>query len=155
QNATAIEVQVDSIRGRQDFLRERIKFALAQTTGFDSVDNPELWTKQYDDYYGYYTPQAAKPVTRTAQNYYETTVPMYQPPMRHSCFPAGTPVVTSVGLLPIEQIKPGDRVLAQDVETGELAFKPVQVVTLRRNTALKRITFGSQTIEATLGHPFW
>jgi hypothetical protein len=37
----------------------------------------------------------------------------------------GTPVWTSTGQRPIEQVQVGDLVLAQHAETGELAYKPV------------------------------
>ena len=46
-----------------------------------------------------------------------------------SCFARGPPVWTHSGPAPIEEVKPGDRVLAQDVTTGELAYKPVLRVT--------------------------
>jgi hypothetical protein len=41
------------------------------------------------------------------------------------CFVAGTLVDTEVGLRPIESIKEGERVWAQDVATGEIALKAV------------------------------
>ena len=48
-----------------------------------------------------------------------------------SCFAPGTKVWTMTGRRPIEGIKVGDCVLAQDVESGELAYKPVLGVTIR------------------------
>ena len=48
-----------------------------------------------------------------------------------SCFAPGTKVWTMTGRRPIEGIKIGDCVLAQDVESGELAYKPVLGVTIR------------------------
>ena len=48
-----------------------------------------------------------------------------------SCFIAGTPVCTLTGERPIETIQPGDRVLSQDPQTGELAFQTVLGTTLR------------------------
>lgn len=49
----------------------------------------------------------------------------------------------------------GDRVLAQDILSGELAFQLVQMMTLRPATSLIRIAAGSESIVATVGHPFW
>ncbi|HEY4308152.1 MAG TPA: polymorphic toxin-type HINT domain-containing protein [Pirellulales bacterium] len=72
-----------------------------------------------------------------------------------SCFPAGTPVETSTGSLPIEQIKPGDCVLTQEPDTGELAYKPVMAVTLRPASPLIEVRTAKETIRATRGHPFW
>ncbi len=71
------------------------------------------------------------------------------------CFPAGTQIMTDLGSLPIEQIKVGDHVLAQDVETGEVAYKPVQTTTLRPAIGLLKITAGPEVIVSTPGHPMW
>jgi hypothetical protein len=78
------------------------------------------------------------------------------PPARSgSCFPAGTPVVTEFGPKPIEELKLGDRVLSQDVDTGELAFKPVFGTTLRPAVPLLKLVTAHGDIVATGGHPFW
>jgi pretoxin HINT domain-containing protein len=73
----------------------------------------------------------------------------------HSCFPAGTQILTLLGPRPIEQVKMGDRVLSQEISTGELAFQPIQATTLRSPTPLIKITVHSEPIVATVGHPFW
>jgi hypothetical protein len=72
-----------------------------------------------------------------------------------SCFAAGTPVWTSAGPKKIETLAVGDRVLAQDVETGELAYKPVLLTTVRAASKLLKVTAGSDAILTTRGHPFW
>jgi hypothetical protein len=72
-----------------------------------------------------------------------------------SCFLAGTAVRTQGGLAPIESIQPGDRVLSQDQDTGELTYKLVLRTTLRPPAKMVRITAGSESITTTLGHPFW
>ncbi len=76
-------------------------------------------------------------------------------PIYLSCFAAGTPVQTETGLIAIEAIRPGDRVLAQDVETGELAYKPVLHTTVRPERKLSRLQVGDETFTVTLGHRFW
>jgi hypothetical protein len=73
----------------------------------------------------------------------------------YSCFPLGTPVWTERGLTNIEQIRPGDRVLSQDQDSGELKFQSVVAATLRPESPLVKIRHGSGTISATRGHPFW
>ena len=75
--------------------------------------------------------------------------------VNHSCFPRGTQVWTETGLRPIEQIQPGDLVLAQDPDTGQLAYKSVLQATLRPPAPLVRIRLDSEEIKATRGHPFW
>ncbi len=72
-----------------------------------------------------------------------------------SCFAPGTSVWTQMGRLAIEKIKIGDRVLAQDVNTGELAYKPVLAVTVRPPHERIKIGFGAESVIATPGHPFW
>jgi hypothetical protein len=72
-----------------------------------------------------------------------------------SCFASGTPVWTSHGLQAIDKIQPGDYVLSQSIETGELAFKPVVFRTLLPRTKAKLLRTPSETIHATTAHPFW
>ncbi len=72
-----------------------------------------------------------------------------------SCFVAGTPVVTETGYRPIEQIAIGDRVLSQDIDTGELRFRVVQQTTVRRPHKTLTVHFGSECITSTGGHNFW
>jgi hypothetical protein len=72
-----------------------------------------------------------------------------------ACFQAGTPVWTETGLVPIETLQPGDRVLAQHAETGELAYKPVLHKSLGPARQLIRVTAGDETLVCTDGHRFW
>lgn len=72
-----------------------------------------------------------------------------------SCLVAGTPVWTEQGVRRVEQIRTGDRVLAQDVETGELAYKPVLATTVRPPARTFSIAAAGITLRATGGHPFW
>ncbi|MGE0755889.1 MAG: polymorphic toxin-type HINT domain-containing protein [Pirellulaceae bacterium] len=74
---------------------------------------------------------------------------------RAECFVAGTQVQTSRGPRPIEQIRVGDLVLAQDVESGELALKPVLRTTVRPVSRVWRVTVGKEVLETSGGHLFW
>ena len=71
------------------------------------------------------------------------------------CFIAGTLVATKNGLVPIEDIEPGDLVWATDVETGETALK--EVVQLFRNETEEwvHITVNGEKITCTPEHPFY
>lgn len=71
------------------------------------------------------------------------------------CFPAGTPVLAIGGPRPIEDLKPGDRVLSQDLATGELAFKAIGERTLRQGIKLVTVHFADSAITSTYGHPYW
>ncbi len=72
-----------------------------------------------------------------------------------SCFVAGTPIQTETGLRPIESVKLGDRVLAQNLETGEIAFRPVLRVTQTDNALTKSVRVGNETLVSTTAHPYW
>ena len=72
-----------------------------------------------------------------------------------SCFVAGTQVLTDTGRRPIETLKIGDRVLSQDIDTGELRFRVVEQTTVRPTHASMTVEFGSDVIRCTGGHNFW
>jgi len=74
---------------------------------------------------------------------------------RNECFVAGTLVRTRLGTLPIESLQAGDYVLAQDQDTGEVAYKVVLRTTIRPPAKMVRIESGGEQITTTLGHPFW
>ena len=71
------------------------------------------------------------------------------------CFVAGTMIASSVGLVPIEDIKSGDKVWATNPETGETILK--EVVQTFRNEAneLVRVTVNGEEIICTPTHPFY
>ncbi len=72
-----------------------------------------------------------------------------------ACFVPGTLVWTITGKMPIEEVHVGDLVLSQNVETGELAYKPVARVTKGPPLPLVEIHVGQETIRSTHGHLFW
>jgi tetratricopeptide (TPR) repeat protein len=75
---------------------------------------------------------------------------------RHKdCFAKGTPVWTQAGLKPIESIRVGDTVLAQDVETGEVCFKVVLGTSIRPASPMTSLRVGDETIVSTRGHRYW
>lgn len=72
-----------------------------------------------------------------------------------SCFAAGTPVWTTDGPRPVEQIQVGDMVLSQDPDSGELCYKPVLRATERSAIELLTVQVGDQSFDCTGGHLFW
>jgi hypothetical protein len=72
-----------------------------------------------------------------------------------SCFAAGTPVWTDQGLVAIEKVAVGDRVLSKDVESGELTYKPVLQTTVRPPKELMTLRLDDAAIVCTGGHRFW
>lgn len=153
--ATYLAAQSEVQQRQIDQWRERVKYVLHETTGFVAADDAKSWEKQFADYYDWSQsayPTAERPVPQFVSNTSSASI-TYVP--RHSCFAAGTLVMAAEGLRPIESIEGGDLVLAQDPLTGQLAYKAVQQRTLRVPTSLLQLTAGSDTIEATGGHPFW
>lgn len=59
------------------------------------------------------------------------------------------------GLVAVEHIVPGDRVLAKNIETGELAYKVVLHTTVRESSPITKFVIDDETIQATEGHHFW
>ena len=72
-----------------------------------------------------------------------------------ACFVAGTKVHSEAGLQRIEELRPGDRVLSQNLASGELAYKLVLYVSRTNFSDLRRIKIGNEEIVATPGHPVW
>jgi hypothetical protein len=91
-------------------------------------------------------------VTSGLQVYNSATHELLQ---THSCFAAGTTVVTQIGPVAIEKLKIGDRVLAQDADSGELNFKPVLGTTVRPPVEMALVTTARGELKTTRGHPFW
>jgi hypothetical protein len=138
---------------RREEVNNRVGQVLRTISGDDQKSTPNDWWSWWFAYNEMYEP----PYKQVRQVYVDRmpAVPYTYRVSSVSCFPAGTPVETSTGPLPIEQIKPGDCVLAQDPDSGELAYKPVMAVTLRPPSPLIEVRTAHETIRATRGHPFW
>jgi hypothetical protein len=149
--------------GRQNRLteerNERIAAALGVATGEKLEPKPELWWKWWLD-----LNEWSMPYGKGTRAYYEYN--------RHehqledlvdklsfmgllSCLNAGTPVWTDQGPVSIERVKIGDLVLSRNVETGELAYKPVLLTTVRPKRQLTEFTVGQEKFQTTGGHLFW
>ncbi|XDD51253.1 polymorphic toxin-type HINT domain-containing protein [Leptospira sp. WS92.C1] len=72
------------------------------------------------------------------------------------CFVAGTLVLTSKGLIPIESVKVGDEVLAYNPETKDQSLKKVVRLFQNENSELLTINFGEgEEVKTTSGHRFF
>lgn len=72
------------------------------------------------------------------------------------CFAAGTPVLTSKGVKPIEQLAVGDMVVSSPDDAGDSRPVACRVVdVLCRNSQLTEIEVGGHVIRATAEHPFF
>lgn len=115
----------------------------------DLKDDEDGWNRWWYDKAGYeYTPPE--------KVYVYQEVPSIPPPVLQSCFVAGTAVRTMNGPRPIEAIRPGERVLSQNIETGSLDFQPV--TTVYHNPPIKtvRLTLDNgESIVPSIYHRFW
>lgn len=80
--------------------------------------------------------------------------------MAPKCFVAGTMVTTAAGLVAIENIQPGDVVLAANEETGEVAYKEVVRTFVNTTDEITHVTIENaegeqETIDSTPEHPFY
>jgi hypothetical protein len=130
------ELALDSPRKCWDWFNEHHGLAFSGGKPLLKTEYEEFWTVDRSRQRVQQTPQRA----------------IFVP---HNCLAAGTLVVTAEGSVPIEQVQIGDRVLSQDVDTGELAFKPVLQTTASNPVPLARIVTDQGELTSTAGHPFW
>ena len=71
------------------------------------------------------------------------------------CFVAGTLVATATGLVAIECIRVGDKVIATDPDTMERAEKTVLETYVRETNEVVHLTINGEVITSTLDHPFY
>jgi hypothetical protein len=159
REAASVEAEVAAANRATAAANERILFVLTNVTGKNFGPEPRQWWDWWSDYNEYEIADE-RPVYESNEATYEVLAPPPPPPSlggggSSECFVRGTPVWTKIGLLPIETLELGDLVLSQDVDTGELAYKPVIGRTVRPPSAIMKISVGGEEIQATRGHPFW
>lgn len=150
--ATESLVQRSNAETAQRF--SQIAPVLAMTTGKEFATQNQWWDwwREKNEYYTAERPVDYGMYTNTDHRYYGLPEDEI---VRHSCFAKGTPVWTKLGLRPIETIEQGDFVLAQDIDSGELTFKPVATRTTRPTGKLVKMRLDGEDIYTTTGHPFW
>jgi hypothetical protein len=148
--AVAVEADVAAANRATAASNERILSVLASVSGQNFGPEPRQWWDWWSDY-NEYERYEQRPVYESNQASYET-IP---PPRQCECFVRGTPVWTKTGERPIETLELGDLVLSQNVDTGQLSYKPVIGRTVRPPSAIVKISVGGEEIQATRGHPFW
>lgn len=145
-------------------LNARLADALTAATGEQLGTDSQTWWNWWDQYNGlaqtgpkqvdFQYSQSFQSVGKEKFPERERITDIRQP-QDISCFAAGTLVLTNRGDVAIEQVRAGDLVVAQDVETGEIAFKPVLETTVRPPAELLRVEHEQGSFRCTGGHPFW
>jgi hypothetical protein len=148
-----VDKRVDDLNDRTHELNRRIIDVLAVVSGLEFTSDLKTWWQWWANYVD--TQRVGdKPVAvAVSENIIGDPTTRFSVPT--SCFAAGTPVWTESGAKLIETVQVGDRVLAKDIETGELAYKPVLRTTIRPPKELTTLRFGDETIVCTGGHRFW
>lgn len=72
-----------------------------------------------------------------------------------ACFVAGTLVLTTAGLLAIEKINPGDKVISTDPDTLETSEKTVLETYVRKVDKLVHLVINGEEVITTDNHPFY
>ncbi len=153
-DAAATERKIANTNQAIENLNARIVPALSETTGENFGDNPKAWWDWWRDKNEYYTDD--HPVSRGYDFGKDDYTYCPPPPWRpHSCFAKGTLVWTKTGTRPIETIEPGDLVLSQNVDSGELKYASVLLRTVRPPSKLLKISMDGEEFTSTPGHPVW
>ncbi len=72
-----------------------------------------------------------------------------------ACFIAGTMVLTTAGLMAIENIKAGDKIISTCPDTLETSEKTVLETYVRKVDKLVHLTINGEEIVTTVDHPFY
>ena len=129
---------------------------LSAVTGQDLAASPDDWKAWWADQRGYVYDRPETPVDKPVlTQVVPSLVSAGASPPHNACFAAGTPVRTLEGSKPIETIKVGDQVLAQNVTTGRLTYTPVVAVFHNKPAVTYKVQAGGETISATGIHRFW
>ncbi len=171
RQAERVEAQVEATNRMIESRNDRIAELLRAATGEPYDGDPDQWW----DWWTQYTSvelASSRPVERSVSTQIRAEVYAPEAPSipgamvvrasgsgvpipTYECFVAGTPVWTKTGLVPIERLSAGDLVLSQDTATGELAFRAIVRRTVRDPSPAMHLRCGSETITATIGHPFF
>ncbi len=170
QSESNIENLNHAIRALQGRIAEVLRGVTQQKIGDDAKDWWDWWDRHEElyssqekmiDYSFYHDVSVAYIESKSA---YSTQDLSNNPQVnelrirrfRMSCLVAGTPIQTQSGLRPVESIRVGDLVVAQNIQSGEIQFRPVLRTTVRPPAKTYNIALvNGEKIQATLGHRWW
>jgi hypothetical protein len=158
--AAVAEMQIGKLNQISEVFNALIIAALSGATAQNLGDSPKAWWDWWRDHNEYASNgyDVDRYYDSDTDNYYyglpKVSV-ISTAPRTTSCFAKGTAVWTKTGQRTIETLELGDLVLAQNVETGELSYKPVIARTLRPPSEILSVKLRGEEIRTTRGHPFW
>jgi hypothetical protein len=153
QEIVDAERQIAQSNQRTAALNERIVAVLTGVTDESFGNEPRRWWDWWQDYTDYYRDDE-RPVYGMVDSSSDYIVPPADS-IGCECFAAGTPVWTKTGQRPIESLQIGDFVLSQNVNTGEIHYKPVLARTIRPAGPTVQVAVRGETFQSTRGHPLW
>jgi hypothetical protein len=127
-----IQKKVDKANAAQELLNQRIHEALAESTGAKVIPPEQKDAPRPQVWWEWWKRQS----------------------LRDNYIPSGTQVWTQVGLVPVEQILVGDRVLTRDPASQDLAFHLVIATDMQSGKAARIIELNSRMIVATSDQRF-
>ena len=153
--AFLLDRSADSVNDVRSETNERVGKVLSDCTGQPMTSEPNAWWSWWAKFSSVDMPDR-KSVVVVDERQAQPNVPsLAVRTIQMSCLVAGTPVWTERGFVAIDKIQSGDLVLSKDIETGELAYKPVMQTTVRPPTPVHQFDVDGTTIMASLGHHFW
>lgn len=135
-------------------INQRVGNVLSRVSEEPDSPDPHAWWGWWANQMGIEA-SSTKPVTVVVDEKKPGIVSAGKRIFNPSCLVAGTPIWTDRGMVAVEQIVTGDRVLAKNIETGELAYKPVVQTTVRQPVPVKKFVVNGQPVVASVGHNFW
>ncbi len=134
---------------RTGMLNQRIYAALQTSTGQQIEARPQSWWQWWQEYNELQASEHKPMIQFSHTQRFDRVI------RSMSCFLAGTLVWTETGPVAIQKVRPGDRVLSQDPDSGELAYQMVLYTTIRPPSPTLQIQVADERIVATFGHPIW
>jgi hypothetical protein len=166
-----LEADVKSIDELNAVISEsnsRVLQVLTQVSGKDHGADRVAWERWLSDLKGYAYVSPTVPADKPTLVEEATLSVVPQPSIvasaiegpivrveTHSCFAAGTQVLTFSGPRAIEDLSAGDLVLSRNTATGVLGYLPILIVYHNPPNVTYRIDLGSESMVATGIHRFW
>ncbi len=135
---------------------ERAAAILSQVSGQDPTLDPKFWWAWWCVYTGTVAPpKKCQVVHQQFPVRLQGALGVRVPKTACSCLIAGTPICTDRGEIGIDKIQVGDKVLAKNLTTGEIDYKPVLQTTVRQPVPVRTFETNGTRITASSGHHFW
>ena len=135
-------------------INQRVGNVLSNVSAEPASSDPHAWWSWWANQTGI-EESSTKPVAVVVDEKKPGAATAGRTVVNPSCLVAGTPVWTDRGFISVETIAAGDCVLAKNIQTGELAYKPVLHTTVRQPVPVKKFVVNGQPVVASAGHNFW